>query len=130
MVKHSEDDPTFKTEYLGYSEDDPALLNPNRLEGHEGYLLKVLEDTNGFLGCLSESEDDYWVPQPSHTKEVDIPAGSILLILGTGHHKQVDDQGWLDVVFEGRVVRIYHQPSQWMRYYIPWPHGAFIQAAE
>ena len=104
-----------------YPEDDPTLLNPNRLEGHEGYMLKLLNSLDGYIGL----ENDQTRPRYDNKRKV-VPCSSVVMILEVWHNS-VADYGWLDVLYEGERLRIFIQPSQWIRFFIPWPHGAFIQ---
>lgn len=117
-----------------YPEDDPNLLNPNRLEGHEGYMLKVLSGNEwqaitGYLGFSENEKEDLSWETRLKKKTVDIPEGAVVMIVAVGETQCFlqEDWSWLDVLYEGDRVRIFHQPSQWMRKFIPWPHGAFIQ---
>lgn len=100
------------------------LKNPNRLEGHEGYLIQTLEDMSGYIHCVKEqyrSEPSGW------DTIVEIPEGKIGMIVGCNDSDDFNKfYDWIDFLCEDKVCRLFFQHNQWMRYFIPWPHGAFI----
>lgn len=103
-----------------YPEDDPKLLNPNRLEGHEGYMIRVTKPSiTAFIGCTKDFLP-YW------SLSIVIPNGAIVMLLGTWYNSQVE-RGWVDVLYNESKVRIFLDLNQWMTYFVPWPHGAFVQ---
>lgn len=116
-----------------FPEDDVRLLNPNRLEGHEGRLLKVIEPgaLTGFAQCHDLEAWEGWDEPGTATGWTDpkqIPHSSIVMFIACDYKDDDPDQwGWVDLLFEEKKLRVFIRLSQWMRYFAPWPSwAAFI----
>lgn len=115
-----------------YPEDDPNLISPNVLEGHEGQLLKLIDTIQGWATCGDiEQWEKMGVPgtPTGWSGSKDLYRGSIVMYVACGYDPEDDNQcGWIDVLLGEKKYRIFMSLRQWMRYFIPWPHGAFISS--
>ena len=64
-----------------------GILNPNRLEGHEGYMLKLLTEVEGYLGC-PKNVDSVFSADLSSRKS--IPGNSIVMIVSAWNNHNRD----------------------------------------
>lgn len=84
--------------------------NPNLLPGHEGKLLQVLGRTK----WPGRQEDDESLPQ----------RGDVVMYVQLEEDSY--GNGWVEVIHNEKVVRLFIEPRKWLWYFVPWPHGAFI----
>ena len=86
------------------------LKNPNTLHGREGALLQVIDWND--LGIY------YVAPSTSPQR------GDIVMLVAI---EETDEyHGSIQVLHSDKVFVKKTHPKNWMRHFIPWPHGGFV----
>jgi hypothetical protein len=99
-------------------------INPNVLQGHEGALLQLKTHINCWEPKKNTNKDFTLDGSDVGVAPIIIPKKEIVMYLKTIEHKY--GYGTVDLLWGEKVLRHYIQLNNWLRIFVPWPHGGFV----
>lgn len=90
---------------------DAEMKSPNSIAGRNGSLLRVTNWTD----CAG-----HWSAPTANKPQ----RGDLVMLVASENFDDVD--GWIEVLHAEKVWKLYVHPKYWMRHFIPWPRGGFI----
>jgi len=91
------------------------LNNPNILYGHEGKLLQIVNNSE--------------IIQRNSTPAIFVKCGDIVMFLEASPLETQSENLYIRIIHNEQIVDLAIPPSNWMYYFIPWPHGGFISSS-
>jgi len=83
------------------------IINPNQLKEHEGHLLQVIRDVDGYVVTEQNNEYNFPTQQSFLLKRKDI-------CMFLECYNDVNGYNWIKILHKEKIVKVFVSPSSWM----------------